>query len=188
MKKIFLILVGLALALSCKSEKWHFSVTGYGLRIATISKKGSAAGHAIKTALSVLCRPGKEGTISINYTVYDADTGGGFNFDSFEGPYAPAASKKLMDIGVAAPGGTLNIQTEVAGYYLQNKTFIFSRSALNSAKSDARAVAEALIKGAESIRITVHDMIDPAKVIETDFPAAQARSVIEKTVDGCLKD
>jgi len=189
MIKISIPLLALALiASACKPGEWRFDVTNYDLRTAQTAAQGSANGRAVHTMLSVICRPGPEGTVSINYTVYNTDNAGGFNFDSFEGPDAPASLKKLLDIDVETAAGIINIKTAVSGSYIENKAFTFSMIAMNTGRSGVRTIAEALANGAKAIRITVHDMNAPPITIRTDFPASNARAVIEKTIKGCCKD
>ena len=186
MIKVSMPLLILSLVASaCKKWDWRFEVDGNDLRAARIAARGSANGSAVNTMLSVVCRPGPEGTVSINYTVYDTDNAGGFNFDAFEGPDAPASLKKLMDIYVESASGRIDTKMAVSGSYIENKAFTFSMSAMNTGRSGARSIAEALANGAKAVRITVHDMHDQSIRIRTDFPALNARAVIEKTIKGC---
>ncbi len=175
----------LCIASSCKTQGWQFSANKYDLRTAQITAEGRVNGRAIHTKLSLDCKPGPDGTVGICYFIYDADMIKEFNFDVFEGPYAPASSKKLTDVDVVSSRGTTRITASVAGFYAEYNVFCFCMSAMNRGKSDARKIAEALMKGADNIIITVHDMKNPAVQCKTNFPAMNASTVIEKTIRGC---
>ncbi len=173
---------------ACKTEKWQFTASKYDLRTASIAGQGKSNGIEAKTMLSIECGPGRNGAVSINYTVYNTDKAGGFDFDSFEGPYAPASSKKLATIEIAMPNETIEYETSVSGYYIENKSFVFSANAMNRGASGVRTIVEMLTKGAKSISITIHDINDTTNQIKTEFPAKDAQPIIEKTIVGCLKD
>jgi hypothetical protein len=189
MKKPYLAILTLILiSVTCKSEKWYFSINNYDLRTASITANGKSNGSDVKTMLSVVCRPGRDGTVSILYTVYGTDKAGGFDFDSFEGPYAPAALKKLANIETATSREAIDYETSISGSYLEKNTFVFSASAMNTGMSGVRTVAETLGKGVKSITMTVHDMNDGSKQVRTEFPAGNAQPAIDKTITGCLKN
>ena len=189
MMKILIAMIALSFIVSsCKNRGWQFSANEYDLRTAQITAEGSSNGRAIHTMLSVECSPGPGGTIGINYFVYNVKSAGSFNFDAFEGPDAPASSKKLVDIDVVTSHGTIKVKTAVSGSYAEYDVFRFGLYAMNTGNSDVKRIAEALMKGANNIIITVHDMKNPALQLKTNFSALNASPAIEKTIKGCCKD
>jgi hypothetical protein len=188
MKMLIAVIALSFIVSSCKTRDWHFSANEYDLRTAQITSDGSANDRAIHTMLSVECSPGLGGTIGINYFVYNVKSAGSFNFNAFEGPDAPASSQKLVDIDVMTSHGTIKVKTSVSGSYAEYDIFRFGLYAMNTGNSDVKRIAEALMKGANTIIITVHDMKNPALQLKTNFSALNASPVIEKTLKGCCTE
>jgi hypothetical protein len=172
---------------SCVSSGWQYYATKYDLRSAKISMRGHVNGSPARTSLEINCSPGRNGTIGLTYTVFGATGISGFDFNSFEGPYAPAFAWKLADIEVVKPSGTVKVKTAVAGSYTGTDDFSFTVNAMNAGASDVRRIAEMIFSGAASITVTIHDMKNQKAVICTLFPAAEAGPVIEKVLRGCCR-
>ncbi|MBP7735684.1 MAG: hypothetical protein KA369_06890 [Spirochaetes bacterium] len=186
-KQMLPFLAGVMALCSCATSGWLFSATKYDFRTARITTRGYAAKRPVRTTLAIECAPGKDGAVTLNYTVFGAGKIEGFDFDAFECPYAPASLVKLADIDVVTQSGTAKYQTAIAGSYTGADDFSFSVSAMNKDRSVVRTIAETLAAGADRIVITVHDMKNRSATVRTEFPAGDAGAAVGKAIRGCCR-
>ena len=75
------------------------------------------AGAAHSATLHAVCSPDKNGALSIELIVLEANTRKDFDYDDFEGPDAAAGGKSLSHLAWTAGSGTTEITSAAAGWY-----------------------------------------------------------------------
>jgi hypothetical protein len=184
-----IILFGLA-AVSAPATPpagWSASVNENGLRHAEV--RGEAALGKLRTParLMLQCRPGMKGSISWMLEIEHASNLKGFNFGDFEGPDAPAAGKRLSELGIE--GGLMHPQVSAAqnGYFHGDRpdSFVFEVTAAAAAASDAALLADAIGPGTSGISWTVTSARDVNLRIAAHFPADDASAVVRDASAGC---
>jgi hypothetical protein len=97
---------------------WSSGVTG-AADLATATLTGEAHTPSAKRAakLRLTCQPARGGAIELELEIPDAQHIADFDFEPFEGPDAPAASRTLSTIGVEGGGAPRVARYSAAGWY-----------------------------------------------------------------------
>ncbi len=177
----------LLVVIAAHAQDWQNQVDENGLRTARVSASGSTPDGPATTTLTVQCRPGKDGAVSILYAISATEQMKKFNFGDFEGPGAPASKRKLVRIVVQTQRGAVTVQTPVSGYRIDQGTFVFQFAARTNMASQVTRVTDAIRAGAETISVTVQDSRNTGRTIQTRFPGAHASFVLAETMKGCGK-
>ncbi len=109
-----------------------------------------------------------------------------FNFTAFEGPDAPAASKKLLQVTVMQSGKpVLSMSSEVYGSTLDANQFAFMMSDLTRAsKSTSKSILRKLSEGADMLQLTVTDYKNPKLKLEFSVPVAGKQAAFKTLLAG----
>lgn len=161
---------------------WRFARTEAGLRTLTTQGQAQTPAGPADGSLNLFCKEGEGGWIGLEFTVFKADEAApgdfiqaikGFHFDDFEGPGAPASSRRLTRLECRGRGGDCRIQVRQAGSYSSALSggFEFSTGVPNTAAgSDLRRLLAALGKaGGDRLTVTVTDTRDPKAAIQGEF-------------------
>jgi hypothetical protein len=109
-----------------------------------------------------------------------------FNFTAFEGPDAPAASKKLLQATVMQHGKPLlSVSSEVYGSTLEANQFAFMMSDLTRAsKSTSKSILRKLSEDADMLQLTVTDYKNPKLKLEFSVPVAGKQAAFKTLLAG----
>ena len=109
-----------------------------------------------------------------------------FNFTAFEGPDAPAASKKLLQVTVMQQGKpVLSMSSEVYGSTLEANQFAFMMSDLTRAsKSTSKSILRKLSEDADMLQLTVTDHKNPKLKLEFSVPVAGKQAAFKTLLAG----
>jgi hypothetical protein len=109
-----------------------------------------------------------------------------FNFTAFEGPDAPAASKKLLQVTVMQQGKPLlSVSSEVYGSTLEANQFAFMMSDLTRAsKSTSKSILRKLSEDADMLQLTVTDYKNPKLKLEFSVPVAGKQAAFKTLLAG----
>ncbi len=178
--RISAILLLLATAVSPLRADWKYSANRYDLRIATTAGSGTSPDGPIKTKLAVKYSPGKDGTMTIEFSVEGARKMKGFGFDSYEGPEAAAADGKFTRVVIEQPGAKpFTLLTKVGGWYLGD-AFCFAATEPNAHPGDVLKTVRAILNGAAKVSVTIQDSGDAKKQLRADFATEGAADALAK--------
>lgn len=172
-------------SLHCKKPQntWHYSVNPYGLRELYTDVTSDILGTSCVSRLKFILADDKEGgpgeaCLSMEFTVSPCSKIKNFNFKRFEGPYAPTAGKELMMIILSRGNNKKIFRVSQSGWLSAEVKdgFTFGNSArANNKNSTLRKIIEGILKGKETIDITVSETYSGAAVSST-FPVGQGRT------------
>lgn len=175
-----IVLAALAVAVSSARADWKYSENRYNLRVASTTGEGTSPEGPIKSKFEVKYSPGKDGTITMEFTVERATKIKEFGFDSFEGPDSAAADAKLTRFVVERPGAKpINLLTKVAGWYLGN-AFVFAASEANTQPGEILKTVRAIQAGAAKITVSVQDSKTEKKQLRAEFTTGGAPDALSK--------
>lgn len=146
-------------------------------RLLNYSSSTKLLGKASPFTVSFFCDPnvGKEsaGALGLEITFNKAQLSP-FNFTAFEGPDAPAASKKLLQLTILKQGKELlSLGSEVYGSTLEANQYAFMMSDLSRAtKSTSKSILRKLSEDADTLQLTVTDFKNPKLKLEFSVPLA----------------
>jgi hypothetical protein len=179
-----LIAIVLFASVAFADEEWETRIQKNGLRTARSIALATTPDGNFGATLSIECQPGLNGTISMIYTVDQADRIKRFPFDEFEGPDAPLATKKLGQIEVRSKTGRVTLQKELAGYFASSRAFAFSFSVPAGQKNEVTQMLDKIIQGAGTVSFCVLTET-PAKIC-SDFILRKSEEKIAETVKPCF--
>lgn len=109
-----------------------------------------------------------------------------FSFAAFEGPDAPAASKKLLQVTVMQQGKPLlSVSSEVYGTSLEANQFAFMMSDLTRAsKSTSKSILRKLSEDADMLQLTITDSKNPKLKLEFTVPVAGQQAAFKTLLAG----
>jgi hypothetical protein len=109
-----------------------------------------------------------------------------FNFAAFEGPDAPAASKKLLQVTVMQQGKpVLSMSSEVYGSRLEANQFAFMMSDLTRAsKSTSKSILRKLSEDADTLQLSITDHKNPKLKLEFSVPLAGKQAAFKALLAG----
>jgi hypothetical protein len=109
-----------------------------------------------------------------------------FNFAAFEGPDAPAASKKLLQVTVMQQGKpVLSMSSEVYGSTLEANQFAFMMSDLTRAsKSTSKSILRKLSEDADTLQLSITDHKNPKLKLEFSVPLAGKQAAFKALLAG----
>jgi hypothetical protein len=109
-----------------------------------------------------------------------------FNFAAFEGPDAPAASKKLLQVTVMQQGKpVLSMSSEVYGSTLEANQFAFMMSDLTRAsKSTSKSILRKLSENADTLQLSITDHKNPKLKLEFSVPLAGKQAAFKALLAG----
>ena len=102
------VATALVLAANARAELKEFSQAGM-LKADDVAPRSAT--------LRAACSPDKNGVLSIELIVLEANTRKDFDYDDFEGPDAAAGGKALTHLAWTAGSGTTEITSAAAGWY-----------------------------------------------------------------------
>ena len=105
-----------------------------------------------------------------------------FGFEDFEGPDAAALKRKPMRAivtGAGTPAATYLLSP--SGWYAESDRFGFGVAAVTSKASDARAILNALARGAQ-LSITITDLRDSRLKLQIEIPAQSQQAAFKALV------
>jgi hypothetical protein len=185
---IILIAVLLVASLSFADENWETTVQSNGLRTARSVALATTPNGSVASTLVFECQPGSDGTLSVVYTIHQPQKVILFPFEQFEGPDAPAATKKLGQIQVHLRTGKaiskVTLQKELSGYYATADAFAFSFSVPAGQKNEVTQLMDKIIQGAGTISFCV--LTDTPVKICSDFILRASGKKIGEMVEPCL--
>lgn len=185
---IILIAVLLVASLSFADENWETKVQSNGLRTARSVALATTPNGSVASTLAFECQPGSDGTISVVYTIHQPEKVIQFPFDQFEGPDAPAATKKLGQIQVHVKSGKgiskVTLQKELSGYFATPEAFAFSFSVPAGQKNEVAQLLERIIQGAGTMSFCV--LTETPIKICSDFILRESEKKIAETVKPCF--
>lgn len=170
------------------SKTWQMRINDSKVRTAVVMTNGKTPKDEAQTIFWLQCPANSDYSASINYIVRDTSKITGFDFDSFEGPNAPANEKILVEYQAVSPNGNLSFRDSGGGVFGgagEGDAFEFETSKINQDK--IRQLARMIAKGSTEVTVIVHDYKDYSKTIETTFPAIDASSDVAKILNGCQK-
>lgn len=169
------------------SNIWQMKINNR-VRTAVVMTNGKTPNGDAQTILWLQCPTGLNPVVSINYIVRDSNNITDFDFDSFEGPDAPAKEKNLVEIQAVSPHGNLSFRILAGGYYGgagEPDAFVFGTSTTKQDK--IMQLAQMIANGSTEVTFIVHDYLDYSKTIETKFPVIDPSSDVAKILNGCRK-
>lgn len=185
---IFLVAVLLVASVSYADEEWETSVKKNGLRTAHSVALATTPYGNVASTMAFECQPGTNGTLSFVYTIHQPQKIIQFPFDQFEGPDAPAATKKLGQIQVHVKSGKgiskITLQKELSGYFASAEAFAFSFSVPAGQKNEVTQLLERIIQGAGTMSFCV--LTETPVKICSDFILRDSEKKIAETVKPCL--
>lgn len=109
-----------------------------------------------------------------------------FSFTAFEGPDAPAASKKLLQVTVMQQGKPLlSVSSEVYGTSLEANQFASMMSDLTRAsKSTSKSILRKLSEDADMLQLTVTDYKNPKLKLEFSVSVAGQQAAFKTLLAG----
>lgn len=190
MKNFMLIAIVLLISSSANGQGWKEPMNVNGAYRTRVKGIGKTPDGASKTLFSVRCYPGKKGYINFAYGVRDIDAIKGFNFGEFEGPDAPAGTKKLVTVMARTSKENIIIKTSVSGGRTIGNdpgAFEFRFGANIHSKGEMMRLANALARGVSTLSVTVQDSRDRRKILYTEFPVTNAANVVAHMLKECGK-
>lgn len=155
-----------------------------GVRKATLQGRALTPGGQADGLLDLYGAQGKGGLERLVFTLYKAGGPEGFHFlDSlrtfhfgdFEGPDAPAAPRRLTQVQVLGPAGTVRVRLRQNGYYSAEVAggFVFDTGVASARdRLELQKVFRALRAGGTSLVVRVTDSQDPRVWVQGEFPTA----------------
>ncbi len=177
------------MSLSAQAEEtggtWTASISEYGVRTAVGMGEARLGDDLLPARLTLTCGPGRDGSLSWQLGVIDADRFARFGLDDFEGPDAPANDKKQSHL--ALEGGLIATQfdTEQTGFWAENKIFAFEFSALSLDSSRAALLADAIGPTSTGLKWSVRSLAEPSLTLDARFDLTTAAPAIRATMMGC---
>jgi len=186
--RAFLIALLLSASVASAAEEWETKVQKNGLRTAQSVALATTPSGSVASTLAFECQPGSDGTLSVVYTIHQPDKIIQFPFDQFEGPDAPAATKKLGQIQVHLRTdkgiSKVTLQKELSGYFANADAFAFSFSVPAGQKNEVTQLLERIIQGAGTMSFCV--LTETPIKICSDFILRDSEKKIGETVKPCL--
>jgi hypothetical protein len=183
-----LITLVFMVSVASASDEWETKVAKNGLRTAHSVALATTPDGNVASTLAFECQPGSDGTISVVYTIHQPEKIIQFPFDQFEGPDAPAATKKLGQIQVHVKTGKgiskITLQKELSGYFATADAFAFSFSVPAGQKNEVTQLLERIIQGAGTMSFCV--LTETPVKICSDFILRDSEKKIAEMVKPCL--
>jgi hypothetical protein len=192
---VFLLFLAGAPALFAQSQ-WqfeHYQHAESGMREAFIEQKSIVLGSTCTTRLQFNATKDNkngDGVLDLQFTVSPMSSIKGFDFEYFDGPFAPVETEtqSLMRVTVTKGGRpfvhSLFLSGFMSGEYLDDG-FVFSATNLTRNKQgQVRKVLEQVLQGAESLEVTIIDGKDHTIVLSATFPLAGSKPAIEALLKG----
>jgi hypothetical protein len=163
-----------------------------GVRKATLQGRAVTPGGAADGRLDLYGSPGKGGLERLAFTLYKAGGPQGFSFldglrsfhfGDFEGPDAPAAARRLTQVQVLGPAGTVRVRLRQNGYYSAEVEggFVFDTGASGAKdRLELQKVFRALRAGGTSLVIRVNDSKDPKVWVQGEFSTAGTAEMLTR--------
>jgi hypothetical protein len=164
----------------------------HGARKATLQGVARTPGGAADGRLDLYGAPGKGGLERLAFTLYKAGAPEGFSFlDSlrsfhfgdFEGPDAPAAARRLTQVQVLGPAGTVRVRLRQNGYYSAEVDggFVFDTGLAGARdRLELQKVFRALRAGGTALVVRVTDSKDPRVWVQGEFPTAGTADLLTR--------
>ena len=186
--RTFLISLLLFASVASADEEWETKVQRNGLRTARSIALATTPNGSVGSTLAFECQPGTDGTLSLVYTIHQPQKVVLFPFDQFEGPDAPAATKKLGQIQVFLRTdkgiSKVTLQKELSGYFATADAFAFSFSVPAGQKNEVTQLVGRIIQGAGTMSFCVLTET-PVKMC-SDFILRDSEKKIAEMVKPCL--
>jgi hypothetical protein len=162
------------------------------LHKATLEGRALTPGGPADGRLDLYGDPARGGLERLAFTLYKAgapegfhflDSLHGFHFDAFEGPDAPAAVRRLTQVEVLGPAGSVRVRVRQNGYYSAEVAggFVFETSGAGARdRRELQKVFRALRAGGTSLVVRVTDAKDPKVWVQGEFPTAGTAELLTK--------
>lgn len=185
---ILLIAVLFFASVASADEEWETKVQKNGLRTARSIALATTPNGSVGSTLAFECQPGTDGTLSLVYTIHQPQKVVLFPFDQFEGPDAPAATKKFGQIQVFLRTektiSKVTLQKELSGYFASADAFAFSFSVPAGQKNEVTELVERITQGAGTMSFCV--LTETPVKICSDFILRDSEKKIAEMVRPCL--
>lgn len=174
-------------------SQWQYerSEHEYGLRQAFIEQESVVLGSTCSVRLQFNATQDNQhgdGVLAVEFTVFPMSSIRDFDFEYFEGPFAPVGGQKLMRVTVTNDVGTFVREFSPVGFLSSERGghgFVFAANSLTRNKqSDVREVLEQTLQGAKSLEVSVVDGKDHAIVLSAAFPLAGSEPIIRALLNG----
>ena len=136
--------------------------------------------------LRIQCPTPMNDVTNIEFVVSETDQLSEFDFNSFEGPYAPNLTKKLVEFKIHSDARTDKWLAKVHGSYVETDSFRFGPSADNQ-PDRTDEIAQKLANGNVSLTVIVHDSRDWNRTLQATFPPIDLNSETASRLNGCNK-
>ena len=169
--------------------EWKFSQHGTNRQLdfeAAPSAPGKRAMFSVRFIADPHSDKQSTGVVGVEIYFNDLAPYQGFDFNSFEGPDAPASAKKLVKFTINAKGkAPLEMRFTAAGWYPQGETFAFGMVEVSGkAGSPQKALIRALAAGAETLQVTIVDFRDARRSIELLLPVTGQGADFARLLEG----
>ncbi|MDT7540316.1 MAG: hypothetical protein QOE33_220 [Acidobacteriota bacterium] len=125
------------------------------------------------------------GETFITFYVLNPDEIEGFTFPDFEGPHAPAASRRLTTIKIRSAGREAAISARVAGWYDRPNSFVFSLATSQLSGTERHLIRRLLTSELQSVSITVRDSRNRDRAIRASYSLDNYKESIRRVFLGC---
>jgi hypothetical protein len=172
-------------------SQWQYELYQHsesGMRQAFIEQKSTVLGSTCTTRLQFNATKDKDknrwGVLTLEFRVSPMSSIKGFDFEYFDGPFAPVGDQKLMKVTVTKGNRSFVHMFVPVGYIGSEYTFVFAANSLTRNKqSEVRKVLEQ-VRGAESLEVAITDGHNHALVLSATFPLAGSKPAIEALLKG----
>ncbi len=167
---------------------WQIEPSYNGI-VAVVGVDGKGPNGVIRTTLRVQCPTPANDVTTIEFVVRKTGRVKDFNFDSFEGPYAPNLRKKLVEFNRHTEKGTDKWLAMVHGSYGADDradAFRFGLSSFND-PDKTNSIAQTLASGTASLTVIAHDGRDWNRTLEATFPKLDPNTETASVLNGCKK-
>lgn len=175
-------------------SQWQYvgSQYEYSLRRAFMEQKSIVRGSTCSTRLQFNATQdhgeGRTGILGLEFTVSPMRAIKGFDFEYFDGPFAPVGNQKLMRVTVTKGGRPFVHEMGLVGFLSSENVddgFVFAANSYTRNKqSEVRKVLDEVLQGAESLEVAVIDGNDHAIVLSATFPLTGSKPAIEALLKG----
>ena len=153
--------------------------------IALVGAFGKGPDGEIKTTLLIQCPTPTNDVTAIEFIVHKTGTLRDFDFDSFEGPYAPNLTKRLVEFHTTVGERTDRWSARVSGRYGglgDADAFYFT---LVDSQSRLENIAKAVSRGEAVLMVIAHDGRNWNRTLEAQFPRIDPDSETASRLHGC---
>ncbi len=177
---------------SALTNNWAVVVDDGFARIAKVNSRATTPDGYVFADLKLQCGPRSgesKSAISFDYEVFDPEKVTSFDFNYFEGPYAPAMQKQMVLIRTKSLSKTQEWRFSTAGGYggyAEQRTFFFSPNTFNSPDRTSEFV-RTIAEGGVEVTLIAYDHRDGHKTIEATFPPIGVESDVAKLLKGCVR-